>query len=51
MSVINILVYCNGIIWFHKSVDATGKSQDSTFLLKVAPKHVQLDVVYFCQSY
>jgi hypothetical protein len=37
MSVINFLVYCNGIKWFHKSVDATGKSQDSTFLLKVPP--------------
>jgi hypothetical protein len=37
MSVINFLVYCNGITWFHKSVDATGKSQDSTFLLKVPP--------------
>jgi hypothetical protein len=37
MSVINFLVYCNGITWFHKSVDATGRSQDSTFLLKVPP--------------
>jgi hypothetical protein len=37
MSVINFLIYCNGVSWFHKSVDASGKSQDSAFLLKVTP--------------
>jgi hypothetical protein len=37
MSVINFLIYCNGVTWFHKSIDATGKSQDSTYLLTVQP--------------
>jgi hypothetical protein len=37
MSVINFLIYCNGIMRFHKSVDATGKSQDADFLHKVPP--------------
>ncbi|KAK3118492.1 hypothetical protein QOZ80_9BG0700110 [Eleusine coracana subsp. coracana] len=32
MSVINFMVYCNGIIYFHKSVDATGHSQDAKFV-------------------
>jgi hypothetical protein len=35
MSVINFLLYSNGRMWFHSSVDATGKSQDAKFLLKV----------------
>jgi hypothetical protein len=42
MSVINFLIYCNGVTWFHKSIDATGKSQDSKFLLKVVTKHLPL---------
>jgi hypothetical protein len=35
MSVINFLLYSNGRMWFHSSVDATRKSQDAKFLLKV----------------
>jgi hypothetical protein len=35
MSVINFLLYSNGRLWFHSSIDATGKSQDAKFLLKV----------------
>jgi hypothetical protein len=35
MSVINFLLYSNGRMWFHSSVDATGKNQDAKFLLKV----------------
>jgi hypothetical protein len=35
MSVINFLLYSNGRMWFHLSVDATGKSQNAMFLLKV----------------
>jgi hypothetical protein len=38
MSVINFLIYCNGVMWFHKSIDATGKSQDSDYLKTVTPK-------------
>jgi hypothetical protein len=35
MSVINFLLYSNGRLWFHSSIDAIGKSQDAKFLLKV----------------
>jgi hypothetical protein len=35
MSVINFLLYSNGRVWFHKSIDATGRSQYTKFLLKV----------------
>jgi hypothetical protein len=35
MSVIIFLLYSNGRMWFHSSIDATGKSQDVKFLLKV----------------
>jgi hypothetical protein len=29
------LLYSNCRMWFHSSVDATGKGQDAKFLLKV----------------
>jgi hypothetical protein len=32
MSIINFLVYCNDIIFFHKSVDCTGHNQDADFI-------------------
>jgi hypothetical protein len=35
MSVINFMLFCNGVMFFHKSVDATGKSQDANYLYKV----------------
>jgi hypothetical protein len=35
MSVINFLLYSNSQMWFHSLVDATRKSQDAKFLLKV----------------
>jgi hypothetical protein len=38
MSVINFLIYCNGVTWFHKSIDATGKSQVSDYVKTVTPK-------------
>jgi hypothetical protein len=44
MSVINFLIYCNGVTWFHKSIDATGKSQDAKFLFKVASKLVHFTI-------
>lgn len=47
MSVINFLIYCNGVTWFHKSIDASGKSQDSTYLFKVTPKQVPLTLTMF----
>jgi hypothetical protein len=43
MSIINFMVYCNGIIFFHKSVDCTGHSQDVVFVYGVSimlPKHL-----------
>jgi hypothetical protein len=40
MSVINFLIYCNGVTWFHKSIDATGKYQDSDYLKTITPKLV-----------
>jgi hypothetical protein len=42
MSILNFMVYCNGILFFHKSVDCTGHSQDADFIYKVRimlPKH------------
>jgi hypothetical protein len=42
MGVINFLIYCNGVTWFHKSIDATAKSQDYKYLLKVVTKHLPL---------
>ena len=34
-SVINFLVYCNGMMYFLKSIDVTGKIQDHQLILKV----------------
>jgi hypothetical protein len=51
MSVINFLIYCNGVTWFHKSIDASGKSQDANYLYRVRPKHschVFLFYIYIC---
>jgi hypothetical protein len=50
MSVINFLIYCNGVTWFHKSIDATGKYQDAKFLFKVASKlvHFTIDSLSMC---
>ncbi|XP_015649249.1 uncharacterized protein [Oryza sativa Japonica Group] len=41
MAVINFLIYCNGIMFFHNSVDATGHSQDANFVLKEIRKVVR----------
>jgi hypothetical protein len=41
----NFMVYCNGIMFFHKSIDCTGHSQDADFVYKVhimLPKHFVL---------
>jgi hypothetical protein len=32
MSIINFMVYCNGVMFFHKSVDSTGHSQDANYV-------------------
>ena len=48
MSVIKFLIYCNGVMWFHKSIDATGRTQDAAYLFKVVPKHVSFTLCMFC---
>jgi hypothetical protein len=35
MSIMNFMVYCNGIMFFHKSIDCTGYNQDADFVYKV----------------
>jgi len=35
MSIINFMLYSNSRMFFHKSVDATGRTQDAKFLHKV----------------
>lgn len=35
MSIMNFMVYCNGIMFFHKSVDCSGHSQDADYLFGV----------------
>jgi hypothetical protein len=45
MSVINFLLYSNGRLWFHSLIDATEKSRDAKFLLKVT---TQCDLSLFC---
>jgi hypothetical protein len=47
MSIMNFMVYCNGIIFFHKSVDCTRHNQDADFVYGVSiilPKY--LVVIY-----
>jgi hypothetical protein len=46
MSVINFLLYSNGRMWFHSSVDATEKNQDAKFLLK--EQHSLIGVCFCC---
>jgi hypothetical protein len=36
MNIINFMVYCNGVIFFHKSVDSTGHSQDVQYIFGVS---------------
>ena len=33
MSIINFMLYCNGLMFFHKSVNATDRIQNSEYLL------------------
>jgi hypothetical protein len=35
MSVINFMLFSNDVMFFHKSVDATSKSQDANYLYKI----------------
>jgi hypothetical protein len=35
MSIINFMVYCNGVMFFHKLIDATGHSQDAQYIFRV----------------
>jgi hypothetical protein len=50
MGIMNFMVYCDGIIFFHKSVDCTGHSQDVDFIYGVSimlPKRVVVMYVKF----
>jgi hypothetical protein len=42
MSIINFMVYCNGVIFFHKSIDATSHSQDTQYIFGV--------IIILCRS-
>jgi hypothetical protein len=35
MSIINFMVYCNGVMFFHESVDATGHIQDAQYIFGI----------------
>jgi hypothetical protein len=35
MSIINFMVYCNGVMFFHKSIDSTSHSQDANYVFEV----------------
>jgi hypothetical protein len=38
MSIINFMVYCNGVMFFHKSVDSTEHNQDAQYIFGVTIK-------------
>ena len=46
MLVINFMLFCNGVMFFHKSVDATSKSQDANYQYKV----ISLLILWFERS-
>jgi hypothetical protein len=35
MSIINFMMYCNSVLFFHKSVGTTGHSQDAQYIFGV----------------
>jgi hypothetical protein len=35
MSIINFMVYCNGLMFFHKFIDSTGHNQDTQYIFGV----------------
>jgi hypothetical protein len=35
MSIINFMIYCNGVVFFHISVDSTSHSQDVNYVSRV----------------
>jgi hypothetical protein len=48
MSIMNFMVYCNDIMFFHKSVDCMGHSQDVDFVYGVS---IMLpNVLFSCMS-
>jgi hypothetical protein len=49
MSIINFMVYCNGVIFFHKSVDSTGHSQDVQYIFGVT--FIQFPSRFQCRSH
>jgi hypothetical protein len=36
MNIMNFMVYCNGIMFFHESIDCMGHNQDADFVYEVS---------------
>jgi hypothetical protein len=43
IGIINFMVYCNGVMFFHKSVDYTGHSQDENYVFRIT-------IILLCHS-
>ena len=44
MSIINFMIYCNGRMFFHKSVNAAGSIQNSKYILNILSEVVIGDI-------
>lgn len=44
MSIINFMIFCNGRMFFHKSVDATGETQNADFIYSILQEVVVEEV-------
>jgi hypothetical protein len=43
MSIINFMVYCNGVIFFYKSIDSTSHNQDTQYIFRAT-------IILLCRS-
>ena len=44
MSIINFMIFCHGRMFFHKTVDASGCTQNSNFIYKILKEVVVVEV-------
>jgi hypothetical protein len=51
MNIMNFMLYCNGIMFFHKSVDCTEHSQDTDFIYRVSIMLPKCLVVMYANCY
>jgi hypothetical protein len=51
MNIINFMLYCNGIMFFHKSVDCTEHSQDADFIYRVSIMLPKCLVIVYANCY